>query len=215
MPVELIPVINVKTSKKFLERWQKLKNFSGIFQLDIADGTFTSWKTWNDPAGIKKYKIPKGSFEVHLMSNVPHILLPKWLEVAPKRIFVHLETIKNFNDLLTLCQSNKIELGLALKAETPLEQLNPYLKDIASVLFLGVDPGPSGQKFQWFVLDKIQKFRRQQPAVKIELDGGVNEEVFKEAVKIGVNRLAVGSAIFETKNPEQKIQELQKLLSLK
>ena len=54
MMSKLIPVINTKTTQKLKERIKLLKNFDGIFQIDIADGKFTSWKTWNSPEILKK-----------------------------------------------------------------------------------------------------------------------------------------------------------------
>jgi len=210
---EIIPVINVKTKQKFEERIHLLKDFKGIFQIDVADGVFTNWKNWHAPEELKEIKHLKNRFEIHLMIQNLEKNLPLWLESKPKRVIVHLEGLKNFEEVSKMCQKANAELALALNPETPIERLTPYLKKISFVVLLGVDPGPSGQKFRYFVLDKIKELREKNPKINIELDGGINEEIALEALKSGANILAIGSAIFESENPKEKIKYFEELLN--
>lgn len=209
---EIIPVINVKTRQKFEERLRCLSKFSDIFQVDVADGKFTAWKNWNFPEELKAIKNIRGKFELHLMVNNPEMAVPLWLETGPKRIIVHLEALKNFSAVYQMCKKAKVELALALKPNTPTEDIEEHLDQINFVVFLGVMPGPSGQKFEWYVLDKIKALRKKYPRLNIEIDGGVNETTLPEALKAGANYFAVGSFIFEGENPKEKIIRLRKLL---
>ncbi len=209
----LIPVINTKTIQKLKERIRLLQDFEGLFQIDIADGKFTAWKTWNSPEVLKKIKKIEKKFELHLMIHNPELMLPYWLEVVPKRVIIHLETIKNFDLLLSLCKEKEIELGIAINPETPFEDLNQYLSKINFVTILGVSPGPSGQKFQWFVLDRIKKIKSNFSQIRCEIDGGINEENIREVKKSGVDFVAIGSAIFEKKDPLERIMYFQNILT--
>ncbi|NMB92152.1 MAG: ribulose-phosphate 3-epimerase [Parcubacteria group bacterium] len=210
---DIIPVINVKTKQKFEEELRQLSDFSGIFQLDIADGKFTNWKNWNAPEEIKSIKGIRQKFEVHLMVQNPEIVLSAWLETKPKRIIVHHEALKDFPSVLKMCQANKIELGIALNPATPISVFKNYSKKIDFVLMLCVDPGPSGQKFQWYVLDKIKELRKNYPNLNIEVDGGVNEETIPEILKSGANYFAIGSAIFNSEKPKEKLLLFKKLIA--
>lgn len=212
--VIIVPVINVKTQEKFKERIRQVNEFKGTLQIDIADGKFTAWKNWNSPQELKNIKKDSHLFELHLMVYNPEVVLPLWLETKPQRIIVHLEAIKNFDYLYSSCQKKIVELGLAINPETNTEKLLPYLnlKKINFVLVLGVSPGPSGQKFHWYVLDKISWLRKKYPKLVIEIDGGVNQEIALTAVKAGANVLAIGSAIFDSENPLKQIQYFQKLV---
>ena len=78
---------------------------------------------------------------------------------------------------------------------------------------LGVNPGPSGQKFEWYVLDRIQEFKIKYPKIRCEIDGGINEENLEEIKKSGADFIAVGSAIFEAKDPLERILYFQKSLN--
>jgi len=209
---KLIPVINTKTTQKLKERIKLLKDFDGIFQIDIADGKFTSWKTWNSPEVLKKIKKIKGKFELHLMVFNPEQVLPSWLETSPKRVIIHHEAIKDFSHIYELCHKNGVELGIAINPETPFTVLDGYLKKIDIIVALGVTPGPSGQKFEWFILDRIKEFKTKYPKILCEIDGGVNEENLEEIKKSGVDFIAVGSAIFDGKDPLMKIECFKKML---
>jgi len=209
---KLIPVINTKTTQKLKERIKLLKDFEGIFQIDIADGKFTSWKTWNSPEVLKKIKKIKGKFELHLMVFNPEQVLPSWLETSPKRVIIHQEAIKDFDHIYELCDKNGVELGIAINPDSPFSVLDQYLDKVKFIVVLGVNPGPSGQKFEWYVLDRIQEFKTKYPKIKCEIDGGINEDNLDEIKKSGANFIAIGSAIFEAENPLQKILYFQKKL---
>lgn len=209
---KLIPVINTKTTQKLEERIRLLKSFKGIFQIDIADGKFTSWKTWNSPEILKKIKKIKRKFELHLMVFNPEQVLPYWLESSPKRVIIHHEAIKDFSYIYNLCQENKVEIGIAVNPETLFTAVGQYLSKVKFIVALGVSPGPSGQRFQWFVLDRIQEFKTKYPKIQCEIDGGINEENIEEIKKSGVDFIAIGSAIFEAKEPLERILYFEKIL---
>ncbi|MDD3098527.1 MAG: hypothetical protein PHU82_01720 [Candidatus Pacebacteria bacterium] len=212
---KLIPVINTKTTQKLEERIRLLRDFKGIFQLDIADGKFTSWKTWNSPEILKKIKKIDRKFELHLMVHNPEQVLPYWLEVLPKRVIIHHESIKDFSLLYSLCQENETEFGIAINPETSFEGINQYLDKVSFVTIMSVSPGPSGQDFQWFVLDRIAKLKKEYPKVFCEVDGGINEKNIEKVKDSGVDFIAIGSAIFESENPSEKITYFQKILKNK
>jgi len=209
---QLIPVINTKTTQKLEERIRLLKDFKGIFQIDIADGKFTSWKTWNSPEILKKIKKIKRKFELHLMVFNPEQVLPYWLESSPKRVIIHHEAIKDFSYIYNLCQENKVEIGIAVNPETLFTAVGQYLSKVKFIVALGVSPGPSGQRFQWFVLDRIQEFKTKYPKIQCEIDGGINEENIEEIKKSGVDFIGIGSAIFEAKDPLGRILYFEKIL---
>ena len=213
--VKIVPVINVKTYKKFKERVKLLENYSGIFQIDVSDGKFCSFKNWADLNKIKETKSIRKKFEFHLMIESPEKKVEDFLEANPLRVIPHLESIKDVDFLKKGCQKKNIELGLALNPYTELEKIEKYLekKLINFVLVLGVEPGPSGQNFHWFILEKIEKLRKKYPLIDIELDGGVNEEIALKAKEAGANLIAVGSYLFEAKDPLERLKKLEDLLN--
>jgi len=87
--------------------------------------------------------------------------------------------------------------------------VEPWLKDVDLITFLGVHPGRSGQEFIPEVLDKIKSLRQSFPNVKIEIDGGAGVENIKELKKAGADIFVIGSGILKSPNIKEAIRELK------
>ena len=73
---------------------------------------------------------------------------------------------------------------------------------------MSVEPGFGGQKFMPEVLTKIEELKKIQNDKKInfdiEIDGGINFENSKDAIKAGANILVSGTTIFKSNNGDIK-----------
>ena len=73
---------------------------------------------------------------------------------------------------------------------------------------MSVNPGFGGQKFMPEVLTKIKDLKKIQEERKlnfdIEIDGGINFENSKDAIKAGANILVSGTTIFKSNNGDIK-----------
>jgi len=220
---KIIPVINVKTSKDFFATLVKLGEYKGWVQIDVADGKFTNWKNFADPSKINDKQMPSKNsarymFELHLMVQNPNEAVAKWLHLKPKRIIVPIEVKNNLEDLINWAKETKGEIGFSVNPTTlngaVLEQLKPNANHISMLLLLGVKPGPSGQEFDPLTLERIRYFHKLYPKIKIEVDGGVNEENIKSIFKAGASMVAVGSAILERQEkPLARIKMLEELIA--
>ena len=73
---------------------------------------------------------------------------------------------------------------------------------------MSVNPGFGGQKFMPEVLTKIENLKKIQKEKSyifdIEIDGGINFENSKAAIKAGANILVSGTTIFKSNNGDVK-----------
>ena len=115
-----------------------------------------------------------------------------------------------FNFIKEAHNVNK-EFGVALNLETPITVLDNFISGIDLVLLMSVNPGFTGQEFLPAAIDKIKALRRKYPHVKIEVDGGINLANAKEIIEAGADFLAVGSAIFESKNIGETIKKFKSI----
>jgi len=73
---------------------------------------------------------------------------------------------------------------------------------------MSVNPGFGGQKFMPEVLTKIKDLKKIQEERKlnfdIEIDGGINFDNSKDAIKAGANILVSGTTIFKSNNGDIK-----------
>ena len=221
----IVPAINCADFDCVKEKLRKAAEFfsptNGWAQIDIADGKFTNWKTWNNPEEISNLKsqISNLNLEIHLMIEEPQNIIDDWIKAGAKRIIVHLETVENFPPEADSFLAEKLktenlkhcEIGLAINPDTSAKKLVPYLNQIKFVQILAVDPGLSGQKFQLQVLDKIKFLKSNYPDAIIEIDGGINLETAKLCKEAGADILVSGSYIWSSSNPKEAFKKLFEL----
>ena len=112
----------------------------------------------------------------------------------------------NLEDLLFYIKSRGLKCGLAINPNTPLSQLNPYLKLIDEVLLMSVEPGAGAQKMLDNAEDRLHKLIDIRDSgnynFRIVVDGGVNDKTI-ERVKLA--DVAV-SGSFICKSDDYQIQ---------
>jgi len=212
--MNVIPVINCPDracAEKIIARAKTFLHNGDWVHIDVTDGVFSKHETWNDPAGWGGMEI-LFSIEAHLMVAHPEDCVKLWLDAGAKRIIVHVETLtpESARKILTACRERGAEAMLASNPDTPIEKLEPYMNLFSEFLVLAVHPGPAGQPFNPSVLGKI-KLLKQEGAIMIEADGGMNPETVKLAKDAGANLVASGAYIFNSQNPKKAYGELEKI----
>src|SRR6056297_2904899 len=150
--MEIIPTINCKDFNCLKRRLDISKEFgAGWVQIDISDGEFAGYETWNEPERfLEEIDLSNLNYyiEVHLMVVDVEKYLENWLEAGVNRVIIHIESKFDLEEVLGLCQKYGAELMLSVTPETDIEDLFEYLDKVKAVQILGVNPGPSGQFFQ-------------------------------------------------------------------
>lgn len=177
--------------------------------IDVMDGHFVPNITVG-PFIVKAIrKITRLPLDVHLMIENPGRYIDSFADAGSDSITVHAEACpKNLGEVLQKIRSRQIRAGVSLKPATALDALKDHLKEIDLVLLMTVNPGFGGQAFMPEVLPKIEALRRQFDK-DIEVDGGINKETAKEAVRAGANVLVAGTAIFGKQDARQAIEDLR------
>ena len=97
---------------------------------------------------------------------------------------------------------------MSLNPETKVDVILEHLDKIDLVLIMSVNPGFGGQKFMPEVLNKIKELKKIQENKKlnfhIEIDGGINFDNSKIAIKAGANILVSGTTIFKSNDGDIK-----------
>tara|TARA_Y100000310_G_scaffold321317_1_gene378772 strand:+ start:4680 stop:5339 length:660 start_codon:yes stop_codon:yes gene_type:complete len=211
--VEVIPSVNCEDFKCVKELLPKVKEIGSEWaHFDVSDGTFNSVVTWNEPEQLSQFskaELPK--IEVHLMVDNPKKYLDEWVEAGAKRILVQVEALSGSKLKVSSRGGfafgeesfSGCEIGLVLNPDTPVEEVFSYLDKIRFVQFLAVVPGPSGQKFQEEILEKIRALRERDKDVIIEVDGGIIPEVVLRLKEAGADIVISSSYIWKSRNPRE------------
>jgi len=171
---------------------------------DVMDGDFVPNLTFGPQFISNLRDHTKKVFDVHLMINRVGKFLDDYINAGSDIITFHLEVEENQNELISKIKSKNIKVGIAIKPNTPWEEIKSLLHSIDQVIVMTVEPGFGGQSFMDSQIDKIKNIsnyvRDQKLNVDIEIDGGVNYETGKTCIDAGANILVAGSFLFKQEN---------------
>ena len=172
--------------------------------IDVMDGCFVPNISLGIPVIASIRDVCDIFFDVHLMILDPLRYVEYFYKAGAQMITVHSEAVSDPQKAIDSIQALGIKAGMSLNPTTGLDMVQDFMHQLDMVLFMGVEPGFGGQKFNPEVLKKIKKARHmidsQGLKTLIQVDGGVNADTAAEIAKAGADVFVAGSYIFQ--NPE-------------
>ena len=179
-----------------------------LIHVDVMDGHFVPNLTIGPPVIEALKKNCSIRFDVHLMISPVHKYIKAYSDAGADIITIHPEATDDLPASIKKIKDLGKQVGLSLNPETKINVIKNYLNEIDLVLIMSVNPGFGGQKFMPEVLDKIRELKsiqkKQNIDFDIEIDGGINFENSKIAIKAGANILVSGTTIFKSNNGDIK-----------
>jgi ribulose-phosphate 3-epimerase len=161
--------------------------------------------------GLRKYT--KQVLDTHLMISDPVKYLPEYIKAGSDRITFHIEAVKDPMKVIKLIKDLGVKVGISIKPATSVDSIKEYIPFIDQVLVMSVEPGFGGQSFIPNSLLKISEISELRKSLNSDLlivvDGGINEVTGKECSLAGADVLVAGSYVFNSDNPEERIDSLR------
>ena len=187
-----------------------------MIHVDVMDGHFVPNLTIGPPV-IKALKDNSSvPFDVHLMISPVHKYIETYAEAGADIITIHPEATDNLQESINKIKEFKKKVGISLNPKTKVDVIKQILGQIDLVLIMSVNPGFGGQKFMPEVLSKIKELvnirEKEKLSFDIEIDGGIDFDNSKLAIKAGANILVSGTTIFKSNdgNIKKNIDLLRK-----
>jgi len=182
---------------------------------DIMDGHFVDNISFGP--GIVKIvrKLTNLPLDVHLMIEHADHYLPRFIDAGANSITVHVDPESKHDVANTLQQirDGGCRAGLTLNPATSFALLQPFLSQLDLLLIMTVHPGFGGQAFRADQMEKVKSARdwktKNNPALDIEVDGGINPETAQVAIEHGANVLVAGTSIFKSEDYAAEIRALR------
>ena len=181
--------------------------------LDVMDGCFVPNITIG-PSVIRAMRpYTKIPFDVHLMIRDPLRYVENFAQAGADMISFHVEAESDVEETIRSIRRLGVSPGLVLKPATPVSVVLPYLPMVDMVLVMTVEPGFGGQKFMVPMLEKVRELkkisREKSLFLRVEIDGGVNEETVCQAAKAGVDICVAGTGVFRHPDVGEAIRTLK------
>ena len=178
--------------------------------VDFMDGKFVKNKTMPFSEMKNIYKYTSKRLDVHLMVNDVRKYIKDFATLNTEYITFHIET-EDVLENLKLIKKYGIKCGLAIKPNTEIKELVPFLPLLDMVLVMSVEPGAGGQAFIDETESKIDELKALLKAYKsdaiISVDGGINNET-KSKCK-NANMLVVGSYVLLSDDFQESINDIR------
>lgn len=178
--------------------------------VDIMDGKFVKNKTMPFSEMKNIYKYTSKRLDVHLMVRNPKKYIKDYANLNTEYITFHIET-EDVLENLELIKRYGIKCGLAIKPNTEVKELVPYLPLLDMILVMSVEPGEGGQAFIEETESKINELKILLDEYKsnaiISVDGGINKET-KNKCK-NVDMLVTGSYVVFSDDFQKSINNLR------
>ena len=201
----IIPSVIAQNQQELASLLKKLKGVSSRVHLDVVDGRFAPNHSLDFPFRLDK----NFEYSMHLMVKNPQ----KWALQYQAHVDVFIPQFEEMHyplHYLHWCQKQKKKIAFALKPETNIGVLKPYLQDIDYVLILTVHPGFYGRKFLPAPLHKIKPLKQMNPTLKIIVDGGINSQTIQQAATAGADYFISGSFVSQAEKPRKAYKELMR-----
>ena len=207
--IKISPSILSADFSKLGSEIQKLeKAKADLIHIDVMDGHFVPNLTIGPDVINKLRKYTSLPFDVHLMISPVHNFIKNFAEAGADIITIHPEATNDLKSSIKKIKSFNKKAGVSLNPETSIDNVLPVLDSIDLVLIMSVNPGFGGQKFMRETLEKVKILRKKIDEAKftaqIEIDGGINFENSKLAIKAGANILVSGTTIFKSNDGNNK-----------
>lgn len=182
---------------------------------DVMDGHFVpnisfGYSILNDIS-----KVTDMYLDVHLMISDPAKYVDNFIKSNASLIVFHFEAVaeNKIDELIDYIKRHNVDVGIAIKPNTPVSVLKPFLPKLDLVLVMSVEPGFGGQTFNNSAVEKISELFKIRTENKynylIEVDGGINDLTAQVCREAGVDVLVAGSYIFNNDDYTKAIESLR------
>jgi ribulose-phosphate 3-epimerase len=201
--MKIWPSVMSKNQKELNSYLKELKGVVKTLHLDVVDGKFADSKAmWFDFRLSKNF-----NYTIHLMIKNPE----KWIKknIKKKWLFIpQFEEVKDVVEYIKWMRKERKKVAFAIKPETKIKELKPYLNKVDYILVLTVHPGYYGSPFLPKNLRKIKQIKKINPKIKIIVDGGVKDRTIQKIKKYNPDILITGSYIKDSANKKAAINYL-------
>ncbi len=180
-----------------------------LIHLDVMDGHFVPNISIGAPVIKAMKRVCNIPFDVHLMISDPYFYIDDFIKAGADIITFHTECDSDIEKTIDKIIAGGCKASLAVKPNTDIEEVYPYLDKLSMVLVMTVEPGFGGQSFMESTMPKIEKLRAKCPDIDIQVDGGINTETVKIAGRAGANVMVAGSAVFNSADLKETIKILK------
>ena len=182
--------------------------------VDVMDAHFVPNLTIGLPVVQSLRKATSLPFDCHLMIDDPHRWAVGYAEAGSYNVTFHAEVADDPTGLARDLRAAGSRAGLAIDRDTTVEPYLELLPHFDTLLIMTIKAGFGGQAFMPELLDKVRTARRHLRSghleLRIEVDGGINEETVEAAAEAGADAFVAGTAVYGAADPAAAVRAIRR-----
>jgi ribulose-phosphate 3-epimerase len=179
---------------------RRVEPYSDRFHLDVADGHYVANLLFFPDLVSALRRHTALPFEVHLMTTDPLAWIRPFSEAGADGFIFCLDSAGDPSLVIRAIRGAGKFVGVSLRIEEELEQLDPYWGDLDLVTIFGTEVGIKGASMDARVPDKVRRARHlidtRGLKTEVEVDGGIRRESVPLIHAAGADWIVPGSLIF-------------------
>lgn len=196
--IQIIPAILATSQEQFQADITKIISLEALknswVHIDFADNKFVQNKTIG-PEIVQKFPINFRK-EAHLMVVKPVDWIDGLVKAGFERVIIHVEA-EAVGKAIDCAKNKGLKVGLAIKNETDIGNLESFIDKIDTVVVMSIIPGCQGQAFISESLKKIKEIKNKYQSLRVGTDGSVKDDNIKDIVNVGADFAIVGSYLLK------------------
>jgi ribulose-phosphate 3-epimerase len=193
-----------------------LRTGARVFHFDVGDGHFVPPITMG-PIVLKSIAEHihrfEGVIDVHLMTETPHKHFQEFAEAGADSVTFHLEAVEDPSATAAAAREHGLQVGIAVRPDTPIEDLVAAAEHADIALCMSVVPGWSGQEYIAGSTERVKALRAALGDKPIQVDGGITNENVREVFDAGATLIVAGSTIFQREDLPRAYRRLVQALA--
>ncbi len=198
----------------------ELGEVCSLLQVDVIDGEFADNVTVT-PLDLQQFEFGELQLDIHLMTQEPLDFVYELKEVANelniRAVVAQIERMSSQQHFVEEVKKNNWLPGLSLNPYTPLSSIDDEVwEDVRVLQIMGVEAGFQGQTFVQQSMKLAVEAREfiDSHGYEIELivDGGVTPAIAAELEEVGVDAIAIGSALFKAPTVAAALETFEEVI---
>ena len=203
----IFPSVMAKNQIELDALLTKLHGMAGTLHLDIVHPSYAPNHSLDFSFKLNK----KFCYQAHVMLKSPEKWIARHLQTIDMFI-PQWEEVKNPKNYIAWMERRHKPVAFALKPETGIKDLLPYVERIDYLLILTVHPGFYGGRYISAPLRRIAQIKHHNYRIKVIVDGGINPTTIRKARQAGCDYFISGSFVSKSKSPRKSLQLLRQAL---